>query len=62
MGPINYAPAKAALLGMASSASKELAQANIIVNAIASRHVHADDRDDPHRRVLQANLLGLDPR
>ena len=35
IGQINYATAKAALLGMARSAAKELAPSNIIVNAIA---------------------------
>lgn len=35
IGQINYATAKAALLGMARSAAKELASSNIIVNAIA---------------------------
>ena len=35
IGRINYANTKAALLGMARSASKELAPSNIVVNAIA---------------------------
>ncbi len=35
IGQINYATAKAALLGMTRSAAKELAPSNIIVNAVA---------------------------
>ena len=53
IGQINYASAKAALLGMTRSAARELAAYNIVVNAVGSGCGDPDDRESAEQREAE---------
>ncbi len=60
-GQVNYAAAKAGMIGMTKSLAKELASRNILVNAVAPGFVDTDmtERLTPQQREALLNMIPM---
>lgn len=58
-GQVNYAAAKAGVIGMTKTAARELAGRGITVNAIAPGFIKTDMTDALPERVREASLLNI---
>ena len=59
IGQVNYAAAKAGVIGMTKSAAKELASRNITVNAVAPGMIETDMTAVLSDKAKEAMLLGI---